>query len=225
MSRKGSRSWRGARTSGSRLPGRCGAAEAQARHLCAGLSCWGRASMRRAASAMPALALTLLTTRDKGEAAQIAQELERLNRERQEIELAVVDQAMVQADNMLGKERRGAGAGGVAARAGIRAWWGWPPRASRNASTCRASCWRRTSDGRLAAGSGRSIAGRRSRQLRCARRFEAGLIVKGGGHAMAAGLTRGDGAAGRPPRLPRGAAGRRTWRAAPGPALAIDAAV
>ena len=60
-----------------------------------------------------ALALTLLTTRDKGEAAQIAQELERLNRERQEIELAVVDQAMVQADNMLGKERRGSVLRGV----------------------------------------------------------------------------------------------------------------
>ena len=53
-----------------------------------------------------AMALTLLTTQDKGVAAQIAQELERLNRERQEIELAVVDQAMVQADNMLGAERR-----------------------------------------------------------------------------------------------------------------------
>ena len=54
-----------------------------------------------------ALALKLLTTRDKGEAAVIAQELERLNRERQEIEIAVVDQAMLQADAMLGKERRG----------------------------------------------------------------------------------------------------------------------
>ena len=55
-----------------------------------------------------ALALKLLTTRDKGEAAAIAQELERLNRERQEIEIAVVDQAMAQADAMLGKERRAA---------------------------------------------------------------------------------------------------------------------
>ncbi len=55
---------------------------------------------------MPISRCGCLTTRDKGEAAQIAQELERLNRERQEIEIAVVDQAMVQADQMLGKERR-----------------------------------------------------------------------------------------------------------------------
>ena len=51
------------------------------------------------------LALELLTTRDRGEASQIAQELERLNRERQAIELAVVDQAVAQAEAMLGKER------------------------------------------------------------------------------------------------------------------------
>ena len=34
--------------------GRCRAPEAQARHLMRWASCWGRASMRRAASAMPA---------------------------------------------------------------------------------------------------------------------------------------------------------------------------
>ena len=45
------------------------------------------------------------------------------------------------------------------ARAGIRAWWGWPPRASRNASTCPAFVLAEDRDGRLAAGSGRSIAG------------------------------------------------------------------
>lgn len=133
------------------------------------------------------LALTLLTTADKGEAAAIAQELERLNRERQEIELAVVDQAMIQADNMLGKERRGSILV-VSAR-------GWHPgvvglAAARIKERFNLPSFVLAEDreGRLAAGSGRSIPGVDiGRAVREA--FESGLIVKGGGHAMAAGLT------------------------------------
>ena len=134
-----------------------------------------------------AMALTLLTTHDKGEAAQIAQELERLNRERQEIELAVVDQAMIQADNMLGKERHGSvlvvsargwhpGVVGLAA-ARLKERFGLP-----------SFVLAEDREGKLASGSGRSIPGVDiGTAVRGA--FEAGLIVKGGGHAMAAGLT------------------------------------
>lgn len=134
-----------------------------------------------------ALALTLLTTQDKSEAAQIAQELERLNRERQEIELAVVDQAMVQADNMLGKERRA----GVLVVSGK----GWHPGVVGLAAARLKERFNLPSfvlaedrEGRLASGSGRSVPGV---DIGTAVReaFEAGLIVKGGGHAMAAGLT------------------------------------
>ncbi len=134
-----------------------------------------------------ALALKLLTTRDRGEAAQIAQELERLNRERQEIELAVVDAAMAQADAMLGKERR-ASVLVVSSR-------GWHPgvvglAAARLKERFYLPSFVLAEDkaGVLASGSGRSIAGvDLGRAVRDA--YEAGLIEKGGGHAMAAGLT------------------------------------
>ncbi|HQX84592.1 MAG TPA: DHH family phosphoesterase, partial [Aestuariivirga sp.] len=52
------------------------------------------------------LALELLTTRDKGRANQLAQELEQLNRQRQAIEMRVVDAAALQAEASLGKEHR-----------------------------------------------------------------------------------------------------------------------
>ena len=134
-----------------------------------------------------AMALQLLTTADKGEAAQIAQELERLNRERQEIELAVVDQAMAQADAMLGQERRAA----VLVVSGK----GWHPGVVGLAAARLKERFNLPSfvlaedkEGRLASGSGRSIPGV---DLGSAVReaFESGLIEKGGGHAMAAGLT------------------------------------
>jgi single-stranded-DNA-specific exonuclease len=133
-----------------------------------------------------ALALSLLTTRDRGEAAAAAQELERLNRERQEIELRVVDQALAQADAVLGKERR-ASVIVVSAK-------GWHPgvvglAAARLKERFQLPSFVLAEDkAGLAAGSGRSISGV---DLGAAVReaFEAGLIAKGGGHAMAAGLT------------------------------------
>ena len=134
-----------------------------------------------------ALALKLLTTRDRGEAALIAQDLERLNRERQEIELRVVDQALIQADQMLGQARRAAVLV-VSAK-------GWHPGVVGLAAARLKERFNLPSfvlaedrDGRLAAGSGRSISGvDLGGAVRQA--FEAGLIEKGGGHAMAAGLT------------------------------------
>ena len=134
-----------------------------------------------------AMALRLLTTADRGDAAQIAQELERLNRERQEIELAVVDQAMVQADNMLGRERR--------ASVIVVSGRGWHPGVVGLAAARLKERFNLPSfvlaedkEGRLASGSGRSIPGvDLGGAVRAA--FESGLIEKGGGHAMAAGLT------------------------------------
>jgi len=132
-----------------------------------------------------ALALKLLTTRDRGEAAIAAQELERLNRERQAIEIAVVDQAVMQAEAMLGKEQR--------QPVIVVARQGWHPgvvglAAARLKERFNLPSFVLAEDGALAAGSGRSIAGvDLGRAVREA--LEAGLIDKGGGHAMAAGLT------------------------------------
>ena len=134
-----------------------------------------------------ALALKLLTTAERGEASIIAQELERLNRERQVIEMAVVDQAMVQAEAMMGQEQRQPVL--VVARPG------WHPgvvglAASRlkERFNLPAIVLAEDKDGRLASGSGRSVTGvDLGRAVRDA--LDAGLIVKGGGHAMAAGLT------------------------------------
>lgn len=133
------------------------------------------------------LALELLTTRDRGRAGTIAQELERLNRERQGIEMAVVDQAMAQAEAMLGQERREPVL--VVSRKG------WHPgvvglAAARLKERFNLPSLVLAEDdaGQLTAGSGRSIAGvDLGRAVREA--LDAGLIEKGGGHAMAAGLT------------------------------------
>ena len=168
------------------------------------------------------LALELLTTRDRGRASQLAQELEKLNRERQAIELAVVDQAAAQAEAMLGQERL--------APVLVVARKGWHPGVVGLAAARLKERFNRPAfvlaedrDGRLAAGSGRSIAGvDLGATVRAA--LEQGIIVKGGGHGMAAGLTLevarlGDFRAFLTERLAEDVA-----RCA-SPALAIDAAV
>jgi len=133
------------------------------------------------------LALRLLATRDRGEANQIAQELERLNRERQEIEIAVVDRAVAQAEAAMGRERR--------QTVLVVSGQGWHPgvvglAAARLKERFQLPCLVLAEDKvtGLAGGSGRSITGvDLGRAVRDA--LEAGLIVKGGGHATAAGLT------------------------------------
>jgi single-stranded-DNA-specific exonuclease len=133
------------------------------------------------------LALKLLTTRDRGEANTIAQELERLNRERQAIEIAVVERAAVQAEAALGRERR--------PRVLVVTGRGWHPGVLGLAAArlkerfgVPSIVLAEEADGRLAGGSGRSITGV---DLGCAVReaLERGIVEKGGGHAMAAGLT------------------------------------
>jgi single-stranded-DNA-specific exonuclease len=133
------------------------------------------------------LALELLTTQDKGAAHALARKLDELNKKRQIIELRVVDEALVQADAAMGQMRKPAiivvaadgwhpGVVGLAASR-LKDRFGVPSLVlAINAKTG------------LATGSGRSIAGvDLGKAVRLA--MEQGHITKGGGHAMAAGLT------------------------------------
>jgi single-stranded-DNA-specific exonuclease len=132
------------------------------------------------------LGLKLLTTHDRGEANEIAAKLETLNRDRQTIELHVLDQAAAQAEAMMAK-------GGVSVI--VVAGEGWHPGVLGLAAARLKERFNLPSivlatepGSDIAAGSGRSIAGiDLGSVIRAAQ--EAGLIVKGGGHAMAAGLT------------------------------------
>ncbi len=132
-------------------------------------------------------ALELLLAEDRGSAMAIAMELEKLNRERQEIELRIVDQAVRQAEAAAGQE-------GLAT-ALVVAGEGWHPGVlglvaarlkERFHLPSIALGFTKGSD--EASGSGRSIAGvDLGSAIRAA--MEADIIERGGGHAMAAGLT------------------------------------
>jgi single-stranded-DNA-specific exonuclease len=132
------------------------------------------------------LGVRLLLEEDPTEAARIAAELDRLNHERRAIEAATLEQAEAEAMAALGLEEKGAVVvtaaegwhagvvGLVAAR--LKEHYGRP---------AFAIALERGSTG---TGSGRSIAGvDLGRAVRQAVRE--GLLVKGGGHAMAAGVT------------------------------------
>jgi single-stranded-DNA-specific exonuclease len=133
-----------------------------------------------------ALGAKLLLTEDPLEAARIAAELDQLNRERQVIELQAVEEATAQAERLLDRAEASVIVVGspdwhpgivglVAAR--LKELFGRP-----------AFAFALTAEG--GTGSGRSILGvDLGRAVRAA--VEAGLAVKGGGHAMAAGVTLG----------------------------------
>ncbi len=127
----------------------------------------------------------LLAGEDRAEAARLAADLHGLNAERREIEQTVLDQALAQAD------------------AQIEAWperplvmvtgTGWHPGvigivASRLKDRMERPCFVLAEANGIAKGSGRSVAGADLGAAVLAAR-EAGLVVNGGGHAMAAGLT------------------------------------
>jgi single-stranded-DNA-specific exonuclease len=133
-----------------------------------------------------ALGVELLMHEDPSECARIAGELDQLNRERQGIEVATVAQAEAEAMAALGAEEKGAVVvtaaeswhpgvvGLVAAR--LRERFGRPAFAIA------------LEPGGLGTGSGRSITGvDLGRAVRQA--VSTGLLIKGGGHAMAAGVT------------------------------------
>ncbi|MEP1660357.1 MAG: single-stranded-DNA-specific exonuclease RecJ, partial [Anderseniella sp.] len=139
----------------------------------------------RIGSAMDGLAL--LTSHDKGHAMQLAQSLEEMNKKRQAIELATVDRAVEQAEAMLGKEAK--------VPVLVVAGEGWHPGvlglvASRLKDRFDKPAFAigLPKDGSAASGSARSVAGvNLGAAVQAA--VAAGVAVKGGGHAMAAGIT------------------------------------
>jgi single-stranded-DNA-specific exonuclease len=132
-----------------------------------------------------ALGARLLVTGDEIEARAIAAELDRLNRARQMIEIEALAEAEAEALVALGLEERGATV--------VVAGANWPPGvvgiiAARLKERFGRPAFALTFAGGHATGSGRSIAGvDLGRAVRAA--VEAGVLVKGGGHAMAAGVT------------------------------------
>jgi single-stranded-DNA-specific exonuclease len=132
------------------------------------------------------LGVELLLQSDPVEAARFAEELDRLNRERQALEAAMLAQAEAEATAALGIEEHGAvvvtaaehwhpGVVGIVAGR-LKERFGRPAFAIA------------LDPGGIGTGSGRSIAGvdigTRVRQA-----VHEGLLIKGGGHAMAAGVT------------------------------------
>jgi single-stranded-DNA-specific exonuclease len=132
------------------------------------------------------LGVRLLLEDDPDRAAQIAAELDRLNRERQAIELDTLAQAEAEAMAALGIEEQGAVV--------VTAAEGWHPgvvgivAARLKEKFGRPAFAIALEPGGIGTGSGRSIAG--VDIGRAVRRAVAdGLLIKGGGHAMAAGVT------------------------------------
>jgi single-stranded-DNA-specific exonuclease len=137
------------------------------------------------------LGVRLLLETDPIEAAKIAAELDRLNRERQAIEQETLAQAEAEAMAALGIEETGAVV--------ITAAEGWHPgvvgliAARLKEKFGRPAFAIALEPGGIGTGSGRSIAGVDiGRAVR--RAVAEGLLVKGGGHAMAAGVTMRKGA-------------------------------
>ena len=132
-----------------------------------------------------ALGVRLLTATDDIEARAIAIELDRLNRVRQQIEIEALAEAEAEALLSLGLEERGA--------AVVVAGATWPPGivgllAARLKERFERPAFALSLAGGQATGSGRSIVGvDLGRAVRAA--IEAGVAIKGGGHAMAAGVT------------------------------------
>ena len=130
------------------------------------------------------LGARLLATEDKVEGRQIAEQLDRFNAERREIENQVLDQALARVERQPAQDRRGlivaAGEGWHAGVIGIVA--------SRLKERYNLPALVIALDQGVGKGSGRSVPGvDLGAQVIAAR--QAGLLVNGGGHAMAAGLT------------------------------------
>jgi single-stranded-DNA-specific exonuclease len=132
------------------------------------------------------LGVRLLLEEDPSEAGRIAADLDRLNRERQQIEQATLAQAEAEALAALGLEEKGA----VVVTAGE----GWHPGVVGLVAARLRERYGRPAfaiaiePGGTGTGSGRSITGvDLGRAVR--RAAQDGLLLKGGGHAMAAGVT------------------------------------
>lgn len=133
-----------------------------------------------------ALGARLMLEEDPVEAGRIAAELDRLNSERRQIEAAAVEQAEAEAMAALGLEEKGAVV--------VTAAPGWHPGVVGLVASRLKERYGRPAfaialePGGIGTGSGRSIAGvdlgRAVRQAVAEK-----LLIKGGGHAMAAGVT------------------------------------
>jgi single-stranded-DNA-specific exonuclease len=134
-----------------------------------------------------ALGARLLTTEDPAEAARLATELDRLNRERQTIEQECVRQAeeMARAEDAMGPERPVMVVGSPEWHPGVVGLVASRLK-DRLGRPSIAIAWDAARG--VGTGSARSLPGVDiGRAVRAA--AEAGLLVKGGGHAMAAGVT------------------------------------
>jgi single-stranded-DNA-specific exonuclease len=133
-----------------------------------------------------ALGARLLTLNDDAEAGAIAVTLDRLNRERQALELATLEEAEAEALHQVGLHDEGATIIVVAGE-------GWHPGivgiiAGRLREKFGRPAFAIAFTGESGTGSGRSILGVDiGRSVRGA--VDAGILRKGGGHAMAAGVT------------------------------------
>jgi single-stranded-DNA-specific exonuclease len=129
------------------------------------------------------LGVRLLTTADPAEAAALARQLDALNTERRALEQAVLDAAIAHVEGQRTPERALVFASGA----------GWHPGvigivAGRLKERYgRPACVVATADG-IGKGSGRSVNGLDLGSAIIAAR-QAGLLINGGGHAMAAGFT------------------------------------
>jgi single-stranded-DNA-specific exonuclease len=132
------------------------------------------------------LGVRLLLEEDPSEAARIAVELDRLNRERQQMEQATLAQAEAEALAALGLEEKGAVV--------VTAAEGWHPGVVGLVAARLKERYGRPAfaiafePGGAGTGSGRSIAGVDLGQA-VRRAVQKGILLKGGGHAMAAGVT------------------------------------
>ena len=135
------------------------------------------------------LGATLLSTEDASEARDLAGRLDRYNAERRELEAQVLDQAIEQVEASMGASDAGLSDGVV-----IAAAEGWHPGvigivASRLKDRYNAPAVVIALDeAGLGKGSGRSVPGVDLGATVIAAR-QAGLLINGGGHPMAAGLT------------------------------------
>lgn len=132
------------------------------------------------------LGIALLSATERGAASQAAQELERLNKERQQIELELVEEAVSQAERALGET--------ASLPVLVVAGNNWHPGvlglvASRlKERFLRPSVALGLTETGEATGSARSIPGV-DLGAAVARAVESGILIKGGGHAMAAGMS------------------------------------
>lgn len=133
------------------------------------------------------LGVRLLTTGSAEEATQLAGRLDACNRERREVETAVLEDARARAELAL------TGADPAVAPLLLLAGEGWHPGvigivASRIKDACNLPVCVVALDGELGKGSGRSVRGVALGPAVIAAR-QAGLLIDGGGHEMAAGFT------------------------------------